>query len=247
MTDNGIRTLNFSGQRIEARAVTGAKEFRIEGTAIVVNIGMTPAPVGELPRKDIPPLSSVILRDTSVERADSLIVLSAPEGYGDGSGDISGIVGEPGWKPLSDLLDGFPEDTPLWKSPQDDAGQVSFVPEEVLGRPEPGGTVRDFQVKVNLWFAPAGTDCRIHNLHEFLEVHTQVSGLGRMQKFREQDHGTLFEDVPMGVGSTHSAFCVTGPGSAFTYPWHQYRADTDCVWLAVEYHEIRAEEEREQS
>jgi hypothetical protein len=22
----------------------------------------------------------------------------------------------------------------------------------------------------------------------------------------------------------------------FIYPWHQYYADTDCIWLAIEYH-----------
>ncbi|WP_197084995.1 hypothetical protein [Saccharothrix sp. ST-888] len=123
---------------------------------------------------------------------------------------IEGIVGEPGWEMF------FPG---LWKSPQDLLGFNGGHP-----------------VKVNLWFAPAGTDCRIHNLHEFLEVHTQVHGIGRMQKFRAQDHGTLYEDAPLAPGSTHEPFCVTGPDGTYRYPWHQYRADTDCVWLAVEYH-----------
>ncbi|MDX3376575.1 hypothetical protein PV390_19455 [Streptomyces sp. ME02-6991-2A] len=31
---------------------------------------------------------------------------------------------------------------------------------------------------------------------------------------------------------------TAGADGSFQYPWHQYRADTDCVWLAVEYHRV---------
>lgn len=89
---------------------------------------------------------------------------------------------------------------------------------------------------MNLWFAPAGTDCGLHDRHPFLEVHTQVQGTGRMQTFRAEDHATLRQDVLMSPGHTHDPFCDLGPDGAFRYPWHQYRADTDSLWLAVEYH-----------
>jgi hypothetical protein len=36
--------------------------------------------------------------------------------------------------------------------------------------------------------------------------------------------------------STPVPFCdVVAPGR-YVYPWHQYYADTDCIWMAVEYH-----------
>jgi hypothetical protein len=115
-------------------------------------------------------------------------------------------------------------------------GSVTFDPGEVLG--EQPLTDRGFNVLANLWFAPAGTDCGIHNEHDFLETHTQIHGAGRMQKFTAPRHDALYEDVPMSPGATHDPFCGTA-GDQFRYPWHQYRADTDCVWLAVEYHAQR--------
>lgn len=32
----------------------------------------------------------------------------------------------------------------------------------------------------NLWFADKGEKCGIHNIHNFIEYHTQVYGLGIM-------------------------------------------------------------------
>lgn len=242
---NTVSTLNFTGKHIEALLVRNAKDFPVRGRTLVVNIGATAAPLVRTPRTGIPPLSSTILVDTRVQEAEALVLLRA----GDESAAAKDIVGEPGWHLLGDLLGAgpapdpgtggrpFPRDTPLWKGPQDDAGVITLDPGRLLG--ERGAPPREtpFEVKVNLWFAPAGTDCAIHNQHDFIEVHTQVLGTGRMQKFREQDHSTLYEDVVMSPGyTTPDPFCDTGPDGAFRYPWHQYHADTDCVWLAVEYH-----------
>lgn len=230
---NEVRPLNFSGRHIGAELVTRVRNLAVSDRVIAVNTGTAPAVLAQEPQKAIAPLSSAVLCDTSVQRADTLLLLRV------GDRDLRGLTAEPGWQLLADLLGpaSFPADTELWRSPQDDAGRVSFVPEELLGEDRPG-PARDFRVLVNLWFAPAGTDCRIHRIHEFIEVHTQVHGFGRMQKFREPDHGTLHQDVALSPGATHEPFCATGPGGTFVYPWHQYRADTDCVWLAVEYHEV---------
>lgn len=233
---NTTTTLNFSGPYVEATLVRNVRDFAVDGTAIVVNTGVTGIPVGESPRKGIPALSSTILSNTRIERADSIVLLRT-----DLDAPIDGIVRDPGWRLLGDLLDGFPRETPLWKSPQDNAaGTISFDPVHVLQEEaqEPGRE-RQFQIKLNLWFAPAGTDCHIHNLHDFIEVHTQVHGLGRMQKFTAQDHATRYEDLRMSPGyTTPDPFCTTRPDGSFHYPWHQYYADTDCVWLAVEYHAL---------
>ncbi|MFJ8650677.1 hypothetical protein ACIRNI_31795 [Streptomyces sp. NPDC093546] len=227
--------LAFSGPRIEATLVRDARDYPVRDAAIVVNTGVTDVHIAETPRKSIPPLSSTILADTRVERADTLVLLRVRDGAG-----MPGITEDPGWDLLGDVLAGFPRDTPLWKSPQDDAGTVTFDAAHLLGEtPEPLRP-ETYDVKVNLWYAPAGTDCAIHNQHDFIEVHTQVHGIGRMQKFREQDHRTLYQDVVMAPGyTTPDPFCSTAPDGTYLYPWHQYRADTDCVWLAVEYHHRR--------
>jgi hypothetical protein len=79
---------------------------------------------------------------------------------------------------------------------------------------------------------------RAGDLVPFLEVHTQIHGLGRMQKFREHHEETLYEDVLMPVGFTHDPSCrVAGPNS-WEYPWHRYYSDTDSIWLAIELHPL---------
>lgn len=95
---------------------------------------------------------------------------------------------------------------------------------------------------MNLWFSPEHTNCAIHDHHsenkakEILEVHTQVYGVGRMQKFHDDKFSTIYEDVILGEGMTHTPFAAVHEDGTFYYPWHQYYADTDCIWMAVEFH-----------
>ncbi|WP_030688618.1 hypothetical protein [Streptomyces sp. NRRL B-1347] len=244
LAPNTTTELNFSGPHVQATLVTNARHYAVDGTAIVVNPQPRQVALSHSPRTAIPPLSSTILRDTRIEEADTLILLRT-----DLDTPVSAITAEPGWQLLADLLPPttstsadtgtapFPRHTPLYKSPQDHAGTVRFDPAHLLKETEQPTRPQDFQVKVNLWYAPAGTDCHIHNKHDFIEVHTQVHGLGRMQKFTAQDHTRLYEDLRMSPGyTTPDPFCATRPDGSYHYPWHQYYADTDCVWLAVEYH-----------
>jgi hypothetical protein len=85
-------------------------------------------------------------------------------------------------------------------------------------------------IKVNFWYAGAGVDCGIHQIHDFYEYHTQLVGLGIMQKFREKSHESLWQEVILAPGITHDLFCTPQQH----YPWHQYKAITPCVWLAIE-------------
>jgi hypothetical protein len=234
---NTFKSLSFSGPHIEAALVENADRYLVEGRTIVANPGVSDVRVCTTPGTTIPPFSSTILSDTHIDRADSLILMRVND-----EKTMPEIVEEPGWRLLGDLLDAgpaadpFPRETPLWKSPQDNAGTVVFEPSAVLKEAR-RSKFQEFQIVLNLWFAPAGTDCFIHNRHDFIEVHTQVHGFGRMQKFREPDYGTLYQDVWMGPGyTTPDPFCGTASDGAFVYPWHQYRAESDCVWLAIEYH-----------
>lgn len=86
-------------------------------------------------------------------------------------------------------------------------------------------------IEVNLWLAEEGTDCGIHNKHSFKELHTQIYGLGIMQKFHQNDENTLYENTYMSSGYTHKPFYKKN----HSYPWHQYKAVTDCIWLAIEF------------
>ena len=52
-----------------------------------------------------------------------------------------------------------------------------------------------------------------------------------MQKFHRPEPAARYEDVLMVPGHTHEPFYRGAPP---VYPWHQYHADTDCLWLAIE-------------
>lgn len=239
---NQERQLAFSGRHVRASLVEHAKDLHVEGRTIVVNLDTKPAYLAEEPRAVIPALSATTVVDSRLEQATAVVLLRVDDTAG-----IAGIVDEPGWAHFADVLaqrapagappPSFPRQTQLWRSPVDDGGFVSFDPAALLDEGTHGHRHRDFRISLNLWFAPAGTDCGLHNRHDFIETHAQVSGYGRMQKFRREDHASLYEDVLMSPGyATPQPFCALGTDPVFHYPWHQYRADTDCVWLVAEYH-----------
>lgn len=214
---------------VDAVVVDHAVDLPVEGRTIVVNLARTPAAIGGPPTRPLLPFSSTILVDAAVEHAERVMLLRVGD-------DVSGITDAPRWSHFADLLPAFPRDTGLYRGPRTLVGTTTFDPAEALGE-ERVDVPAEFDVWVNLWFSPAGTDCSIHDRHDFIEIHSQVHGYGRMQKFRADDHATLYEDQLMGPGHTPPVpFCRTRADGGFDYPWHQYRADTDCVWLAVEYH-----------
>ena len=169
---------------------------------------------------------------------DSLVMISIPE-----TTNIGGVVLEEGWNQYTKVDPNFPSDVPLYKSPQFEVGTVQFDPYKVTGSTKQNhqSLAKKYQVKVNVWFSPAETNCGIHNHHthpEMLEVHTQIYGTGRMQKFSENDFQSLYEDVIMSPGFTHDPFTGVKDDGKFYYGWHQYYSDTDCIWMANEFHPL---------
>lgn len=226
---NKVRDLKFSSPRINAQLVQNVRHRFVPGRAIVINPSPEHAPINGDPTHGVPAMSSTTLVDTYVDHADSLIVIKA-----DDSISADSIASEPTWLPYSEIERSFPCDIPLWKSASDRIGTVSFDPAEFIrASSSPGPTL--FDINVNLWFSPPETSCLIHNQHHFIEVHTQILGNGRMQKFKTASDTSQYEDQPMAPGNTVAPFCGTGTGSTFSYPWHQYYSDTACVWMAIEY------------
>lgn len=156
------------------------------------------------------------------------------------------IEGE--WEYAADIYPAV-KGIPLWKTPEskigEDAGSIKFDPYFAIEQSKeynPGREI-EFKIRNYLWFTPQKSHCGIHNQHPFIEVHTQISGLGRIPKFYEQNPATIYEDFRMVQGRTQSqAYCTITEdekmpaGITFTYPWHEYYSDTDCVWLVTEFH-----------
>jgi hypothetical protein len=240
---NQVQQLCFSGSHINAKYLKNVTDYYIKNSTIVINPDTSDAYVDEPPRNIIPPLSSTILKDIYIKKASSLILLEVTE-----TKNIGNIILESGWKLLGDIIDTpsnpipdelpYPKNTPLWRSLQDSIGTIELDPYVMTRQKTTPDDKKRFEIKVNLWFAPSNTHCFIHNQHDFIEIHSQVLGNGRMQKFKAQNYDTLYEDMMMSPGYTTSVpFCkVEEEQSKYVYPWHQYYADTDCIWLAIEYH-----------
>ncbi|KAJ7373090.1 hypothetical protein OS493_014238 [Desmophyllum pertusum] len=229
--------LKFS-KFLKAEWLSDVRNYEVNDATIVVNISNTDAIIaGPAPRKVIHPRKSTILEGLNVISAKSLVLIKVPE-----ETNIGGMVLEDGWFQQTALDPTFPWDVPLYKSPQFDVGSVELDPYIATGsrkRPNTGDANKTYNIKVNVWFSPAKTNCGIHNHHtdpELLEVHTQVYGVGRMQKFRENDYKSIYEDVKMSPGFTHNPFAGVDDNGDFFYGWHQYYSDTDCIWMAIEHH-----------
>ncbi|SEJ61733.1 hypothetical protein SAMN04487917_10851 [Arthrobacter sp. yr096] len=222
-----LEELSFSSGLTHAVVLRDVQQYEVTGPVVVVNLAGSDAFVGHGQSAALPAFSSTILHGGSITGA--LLAMLSVETVQNGEQ----LARDLGWSDFYGAQTGQPV---LLRSSQDTVGTVLLDPALVLRQPGLTPGEKSFIVKANLWFSPAGTDCGIHNRHDFIEVHTQISGLGRMQKFTSQDHASLYEDQLLSPGNTNPVpFCLEREGT-FTYPWHQYRADTDCIWLALEYH-----------
>jgi hypothetical protein len=230
--DSQRRNLSFSNDWIESVLVTAARAMPVED-AVVVNLSTTPLRYSAGKNQGtILPWKSTTLRRCTIERADTAALLRVRQRTN------LGVVAL-GWDWYGRRNSQFPRGTPLYISSQDDIGEVQLDPAVSFGHETSASTPpRRYRLKLNLWYTPEETDCVIHTGHQFLEVHTQVLGTGRMQKFRENNADTLYEEVVVPPGYTHDPFFVLGSDRSFSYPWHRYYADTDCIWMAIELHPL---------
>lgn len=226
---NTTRKFAFADDFILAELVEQPREFPVDD-AVVVNLSPTPMITGSSHPAIVPPWKSTWLKGGSIKSGERAGLFKVRR-----KTNLGGCVFR-GWEWLGNRIKSFPRDTPLYISPFDHVGTIRTDPCVFTNERANPTSEQDFDMRLNLWWSPGDTDCFIHNEHPFLEVHTQIHGLGRMQKFHERDEGTLYEDVPMSIGYSHDPFCRVTGRNQWTYPWHRYYADTDAVWLAIELH-----------
>jgi hypothetical protein len=229
-TVNAARDLAFADRHLSARLVENVADFEADG--IVVNLSPRTVFVEGQVNTPIQPWRSAMLRGKRVIAAERIAVLKVAR-----LENLGGVMLR-GWTWFGDIYGGFPRQTPLYVSAIDTIGRVTEDPRVFTREASAVAAPQEFDLRLKCWWSPNETDCFIHNEHPFLEVHTQIHGLGRMQKFRERDPATVYEDVIMAPGFTHEPFCVVGGPDAWIYPWHRYYTDTESIWLAVELHPV---------
>ena len=226
---NQVRDLSFADSFILAKLVENVVDYDVED-AVVVNISPSPMVTGDENPAIVPAWKSTRLKGGRIRSAERAALLKVRQAT-----NLGGVMFR-GWDWLGNRIRSFPRDTPLFISSQDEIGQVILDPRVFTNERDDAKALQHFTLKLNLWWAPGDTDCFIHNEHPFLETHTQIHGVGRMQKFKQRDPATIYEDVVMPTGYSHDPFCRVTGENQWTYPWHRYYADTDAVWLAVELH-----------
>ena len=229
---NQRRPLSFSNDWIESLLITNIHDVPVED-AIVVNLSTSPLHYkAGTDEGTIPPWKSVMQRRCNITSSERAALFHVRQ-----QTNLGGVA--LAWEWYGQRNSQFPRKTPLYISSQDDIGEVQLDPLSAFTHETSGlSSPRRYRLKLNLWYTPEETDCGIHTGHQFLEVHTQILGTGHMQKFRENNSDTLYEDVVMPPGFTHDPFFTVANDRSFKYPWHRYYADTDCIWLAVELHPL---------
>lgn len=205
------KTLQFSEPFVTAEHISYTNDFKIDRRSIVVNIDLDPVEIEEI---DLPSMKSIVCSNVTIEKVKNIIVITvANDDLLGKNPEIDREIIKTSWQHIYDLTNSEDfKNVNLWRSEKSRIGRTML----------------------NMWYAPAGTHCGIHNEHDFLEVHTQIYGIGRMQKFNSNNFRTLFQEVYMSPGLTHEPFY----DNRGKYPWHQYYADTDCIWLAIEQHPV---------
>ena len=203
------KVLNFSEPFINAEYISYDENYRIDRKSIVINLDLDPVIIDDV---ELTSLKSVVCADTTIDRLKNALVFTMPnEKFQAPNTKVDLDIIRNGWQHIYDLTNAeHLKKTDLWRSEKTRIGRL----------------------ELNLWFALPGTDCGIHNGHGYLETHTQIYGIGRMQKFRTRDAASLYQEVYMAPGFSHDPF-YSNTGK---YPWHQYHADTECIWLAIEEH-----------
>lgn len=202
------KTFKFSESFLMVEYIENAVNFSIDSKSIVINASSTGI---DIEGKSLKPWNSSIYSSLSIPKANKLIRITLDADFLSFDSYLHSNVLMGKWSHVYDIFS-LPhlERTNLWRSEKERIDNIEF----------------------NLWYATAGTNCGIHNKHNFRELHTQIFGIGRMQKFWENNPNSIYQDVFLSPGYTHEPFYDAGAN----YPWHQYWADTDCIWLAIEFH-----------
>lgn len=228
MQTNRTRPLAFDGTFVNAHMVYEARDYRTTG--VVTNLSDKPMVIAGTPISVVPPWRSTVLSEAVIISAACASVVHVPDDV-----NLGGVTLD-GWKWLGETVPEFPRKTPLYISPKDVVTSVTLNPWILSNNPSPKDEVQDYNIQLNLWWAPARTDAAIHNEHSFIELHTQIFGHGRIQLFKDKAGTDMYREISASPGDTHDPIVWVVDKKTFVYPWHRGWTDTDAIWMAIEFH-----------
>ena len=216
---NSSQVLEFA-REIPAIWLRNYDQYHIEGRTIAINLGTKPYEIAAKPMKKIWPRTSTILENVVIHNVDRVLLFPLKDKL-----DTGKVILEQGWNQLGEIAD-FDREVALYKSMQYDLGNVRLDPIYATGQDtvERADRMKNYNLRVNIWYCPSKTDCLLHHVHasphDFMEVHTQIYGIGRMQKFHDNEKKLIYEDDILGPGNTHVIYAGMDRDGEFFYPWH---------------------------
>lgn len=205
-----VKKLDFAAPFFNTEFVENEKEYFIEEKSLVINLSNIDA--GTLYVKGMPvlPLKGTIIENVALtDISKALVVKEYDKDFGDPK-FFHAIRAK--WPTLYQVS-GFErhKGIPYYKSPQITVG---------------------CNVRINFCYAEPMAPSGRHQTHtpDFDEVHAQILGFGKMQKFTENRDDTFYQEVIMAPGIVHDKFY----DKKGFYPWHQYYSITNSIYMPIE-------------
>jgi hypothetical protein len=204
--DMSIRTLQFPEPFYTIKALHGEKEYGIARNSIVINLSEIDLRVKDKP---LTFLKSTIVRGTTIKEIQRALVIEDYEKNSANPEFFNEIKKQ--WRLMYEISkQERHRGIHLWRSPKEKVDNIDL----------------------NLCYISANVDTGPHKGHSsnFMEVHTQLLGYGKMQKLEENDATTMYQEVILSPGYTHEPFFSEDN----VYPWHQYHSISDCIYMPIE-------------
>ena len=201
-----VQPLPFSEPFYTMKFIDSQDWYEIDDISIVINLGEPDIRVKGSP---LGYLKSTIVNNVTLSGVRRAIVV---EGYESRipAGELFAAT-QKQWPLMHDItgLQRF-KGVPVRRSPKEEVGNIELY----------------------LFSVGALTNVGLHQQHEHMEVHTQLMGCGKMQKFEENSYGALYQEEILAPGATHEPFY----DDRFIYPWHQYQSITDAIYMYLIIH-----------
>jgi hypothetical protein len=198
-----VKQLKFSIPFYTIQFVDNEIEYKINHTSIVINLGERGILVKDSP---LGCLKSTIVRNVTIKDIQRALVIEDYEGN-------------------RDHPELFAKIQKAWPLMYETTGQERFKGVPVRRSPKE----KIGNIELYLFYVSAMTDVGLHKEHSHREVHTQLLGYGKMQKFEEKNYDTLYQEEILAPGYTHVPFYT----EENIYPWHQYQSISDSIYLYV--------------
>lgn len=202
----GIKKLQFPEPFYTIKAIHEEEQYKIDKKNILVNLGHKDIAVKDIP---LGYLKSTIVRNVILNDIQCALVIEDYEKNSSNPEFFNEIKKQ--WRLMFDMSkQERHKGILLWRSPKEKVDNIDL----------------------NLCYIGANMDTGPHKEHssDFMEVHTQLLGYGKMQKLEGNDINTMYQEVILAPGYTHEPFF----NEDNVYPWHQYHSISDAIYMAIE-------------